>query len=102
MEEITLILTIASIVVPVLATLYSTLYTVMSRVKAEHKPYIILHKIEQLSKLDKCLYFIVLIGNKIKKHNIRIDTHPDQFCVLNSTKKEIVENSIEISGDQSL
>jgi len=36
------------------------------------------------------------IGNKIKKHNIRIDTHPDQFCILNSTKKEIVENSIQI------
>lgn len=36
------------------------------------------------------------IGDKIRKHNIRIDTHPDQFCVLNSTKKEIVENSIEI------
>lgn len=36
------------------------------------------------------------IGNKIKKHNIRVDTHPDQFCVLNSTKKEIIENSIKI------
>ena len=36
------------------------------------------------------------IGNKIKKHNIRVDTHPDQFCVLNSTKKEIINNSIEI------
>lgn len=36
------------------------------------------------------------IANKIKKYNLRIDTHPDQFCILNSTKKEIVENSIEI------
>ena len=36
------------------------------------------------------------IANKIKKHNIRIDTHPDQFCVLNSTNKDIVNNSIEI------
>lgn len=36
------------------------------------------------------------ISNKIKKHHIRIDTHPDQFCVLNSTKKEIVESSIKI------
>ena len=36
------------------------------------------------------------IGNKIEKHNIRIDTHPDQFCVLNSTKKDIVDNSINI------
>ena len=36
------------------------------------------------------------IGNKIKKYNLRIDTHPEEFCVLNSTKKEIVENSINI------
>lgn len=36
------------------------------------------------------------IGDKIKKYNIRVDTHPDQFCVLNSTKKEIVESSINI------
>lgn len=36
------------------------------------------------------------IGNKINKYNIRVDTHPDQFCILNSTKKEIVENSINI------
>ena len=34
------------------------------------------------------------IGLKIKKNNIRVDFHPDQFTVLNSTKKEIVENSI--------
>lgn len=36
------------------------------------------------------------ISNKIKKHNIRIDVHPGEFCVLNSTKKEIVESSINI------
>ena len=36
------------------------------------------------------------IANKIKQYHIRIDTHPDQFCVLNSTKKEIVESSINI------
>ena len=36
------------------------------------------------------------ISNKIKKHNLRIDIHPGEFCILNSTKKEIVENSIEI------
>lgn len=26
--------------------------------------------------------------------NMRIDFHPDQFCVLNSAKKEVIENSI--------
>ena len=36
------------------------------------------------------------IGILTKLYNIRIDTHPDQFCILNSPKKEIVKSSIEI------
>lgn len=36
------------------------------------------------------------IGEKIKKYNIRVDVHPDQFCVLNSTKKEVIENTFKI------
>ena len=36
------------------------------------------------------------IGNLINKNNIRIDTHPDQFAVLNSTEKKIVDNTYEI------
>ena len=36
------------------------------------------------------------IGNIIKNNNIRVDVHPDQFCVLNSTNKEVVENSFRI------
>lgn len=32
----------------------------------------------------------------IHDNNLRIDFHPDQFCVLNSIHEEIVENSIEI------
>lgn len=36
------------------------------------------------------------IGDFIKKNHMRVDTHPDQFCVLNSTKKGVVKQSIEI------
>ena len=50
-------------------------------------------KFDYLKKYQK---YYKQIGNKIKQYNIRIDTHPDQFCVLNSTKKEIIENSINI------
>jgi len=36
------------------------------------------------------------IGMKIRNSRMRVDFHPDQFCVLNSTKKDIVDNSIKI------
>lgn len=32
----------------------------------------------------------------IDKNNIRIDVHPDQFAVLNSTNKEVIDNTFEI------
>lgn len=36
------------------------------------------------------------IGNIINKNKLRVYTHPDQFTVLNSTNKEIVNNTIKI------
>jgi len=36
------------------------------------------------------------ISDIINKNKMRVDFHPDQFCVLNSIKKEVVSNSIEI------
>jgi UV DNA damage endonuclease len=34
------------------------------------------------------------IGNFIKKHNIRISIHPDQFVILNSLNTNIIKSSI--------
>lgn len=36
------------------------------------------------------------IGKIIKKNNVRVDTHPDQYAVLNSMDKKIVKNTMEI------
>ena len=36
------------------------------------------------------------IGKLVSNSKIRVDFHPDQYCVLNSTKKEVVDNSIKI------
>lgn len=35
-----------------------------------------------------------LIGKFVRENNMRIDTHPDQFNVLNSDKEEVVNNTI--------
>ncbi|MBA3976845.1 MAG: UV DNA damage repair endonuclease UvsE [Nitrosopumilus sp.] len=34
------------------------------------------------------------IGDFIKKNNMRVSMHPDQFVVLNSTSEKVIENSI--------
>lgn len=41
---------------------------------------------------DKFAY----IGTLIKDNNLRVDVHPDQFAVLNSVNKEVVNNTIKI------
>lgn len=46
--------------------------------------------------IDKYDNYYNILGNKIINSNMRVDFHPDQFTVLNSTKKEVVDNSIDI------
>lgn len=82
MEKYTFLLTIASIIIPVCATIFVSVYTVESRVKAEHKPYIVLDAIENISKLDKCYYFIIMLGNKIRKKYS--NNSPDNIVDSNS------------------
>lgn len=35
------------------------------------------------------------LGNIVKKHHIRLDTHPSQFCILNSLREQVVDASIK-------
>ena len=65
--DYTLILTIASIIVPVCATIIATIYTVENRVKAEHKPYLVLDNISNVKEIDKRNYYIVLKGKNNKE-----------------------------------
>ena len=46
--------------------------------------------------IDRYKEYYSRIGKKIRKSDMRVDFHPDQFAVLNSTKKEVVENTIKI------
>lgn len=46
--------------------------------------------------MDRYRKYYDVIGNKIKNSQMRVDFHPDQYTVLNSTKKEVVNNSVEI------
>lgn len=64
-----------------------------------------------LATLDKVKYDYVTpfkskwekIGCYINKNNMRVDLHPNQYCVLNSTNNDIIKNSIkEIEYNYSL
>ena len=93
MEDITLILTVASIIVPVCATIIMSVYTVEMRVKAEHKPYVVLSSISKLSKIDKCYYFITLLGkklqNKCSKNEIKQLVNQDNNIYVKIALKNI-------------
>ena len=36
------------------------------------------------------------LTKEIKKNTMRVDFHPSEYCVLNSTKQEVINNSIKI------
>ena len=40
------------------------------------------------------------IGKLINQNNMRVDTHPDQYCVLNSTNPSVIRSSISILNFQ--
>lgn len=46
--------------------------------------------------IEKYKLYYDKIGTMIKDNNIRIDVHPDQFCVLNSTNNEVLDNTFRI------
>ncbi len=50
-------------------------------------------KFDYLKKYQK---YYTKIGNLINKSKMRVDTHPDQYCVLNSVNKETLSNTISI------
>lgn len=54
------------------------------------------HKDVQFDYINKFQKEYNQISSKIKKHHMRVDFHPDQYTVLNSTKKEVIENTFQI------
>ena len=53
------------------------------------------HKEVEFDYLNKYKYYYNKISNIINNNNLRIDVHPDQFCVLNSTNKDVIKASID-------
>lgn len=54
------------------------------------------HPMVQYDPFEKFSSSFEKVGNFVKKHGMRVDTHPDQFCVLNSVNSLVVQSSINI------
>lgn len=54
------------------------------------------HKDVKFDYIEKFNDEFKKLGKLINDNNLRIDMHPDQFAVLNSTKKEVLENTFNI------
>lgn len=54
------------------------------------------HREVNFDYIDKYKDYYRKIANLINKHNIRVDIHLDEYCVINSTNKEVIENSYRI------
>ena len=46
--------------------------------------------------IDNYKNYYQKISNIINNTNMRVDMHPSQYCILNSTKKDVIENSKNI------
>lgn len=58
------------------------------------------HKDVSFEYINKFKKYYEIISSKINNNNMRVDVHPDQFTVLNSTKKEVLENTFNILEHQ--
>ncbi len=66
-ESVTLILTLATIIIPVFATIYTGYIRIKNENREEHKPYLSLGQIETLKSIDRFSYFFIVFGKSYEK-----------------------------------
>lgn len=91
-EYLTLVLTIASIIIPVYATIYTGHIRIRNENKEGHKPYLSLGAISQLSQLDRFSYFFIVIGKffqKQSKEEILLESRKEKNLLISLAVKNI-------------
>ncbi len=69
-EYLTIILTILSIIIPVYATIYTGHIRIKNENKEGHKPYLVLGKIEKITSINRFVYFLAIVSDKIKRASL--------------------------------
>lgn len=68
-DYLTIILTIASIIIPVFATIYTGYIRIKNENRESHMPYLILGEIEKIYNVNRFVYFLAIIGERFRKKN---------------------------------
>ena len=66
-DYLSIILTILSIIIPVFATIYTGYIGIRNENRESHKPYLVLGEIEKITNVNRFVYFLAILGDKIKK-----------------------------------
>lgn len=66
-DYLSIILTILSILIPVYATIYTGHIRIRNENKEGHKPYLVLGAIEKITDVNRFVYFLAILSDKIKK-----------------------------------
>lgn len=69
-DYLSIILTVLSIIIPVFATIYTGYIRIRNENREGHKPYLVLGEIEKISNVNRFVYFLAILGDKIKKSTI--------------------------------
>lgn len=91
-EYLTLALTLATIIIPVFATIYTGYIRIKNENREEHKPYLSLGQIETLKKIDRFSYFFLVYGKsyaKKSKKNIIVKSRTEPTVNISLTLKNI-------------
>ena len=66
---INIFLPVLTILIPVFTTIYTVNRRVENENKESHKPYLVLHKIEKIKRLDVLRYHLMIIGRNYRSQN---------------------------------
>ena len=66
-DYLSIVLTILSIIIPVFATIYTGYIRIRNENRESHKPYLVLGEIEKINTVNRFVYFLAILGDKIKK-----------------------------------
>ena len=91
-DYLNLALTMATILIPVFATIYTGHIRIKNENREEHKPYLVLGEIKKINVIDRVVYYFIIRGNRFLKKDSNeavLDSKNDDNIMLSLTLNNI-------------